>query len=73
MKTKDRLKEEIGLDKLIMTIASAILSSLIAWIFNNKDLGLSSSGNLLVILIAIVFLMLVIFLFFNINTKIRNL
>lgn len=34
-KTKDFIKEEIGFYKLLMTIASAILSSLVSWLFNN--------------------------------------
>lgn len=36
MKTKDRLKEEIGFDKLIMTIAAAMFSSLAGWLFTNR-------------------------------------
>jgi hypothetical protein len=35
--TKDRLKEEIGLFKLLMTITSAIDGSLTSWLFNNSD------------------------------------
>lgn len=34
-KTRDRIKEEIGLHKLLMTITSVIASSLTGWLFNN--------------------------------------
>jgi hypothetical protein len=36
MKAKDRLKEEIGLEKLLLTLLVAILSSLSSWTWSNK-------------------------------------
>jgi|GEM_PF-6741315 len=41
MKTKDRLKEEIGLHKLLMTITSAVAVSLISWVCSNFDYNFS--------------------------------
>jgi len=72
MKTKDRLKEEIGFDKLLMTIAAAMFSSLIGWLFNYRDQDLSITMAL-IFTIAVAFLAIIIFLFFNINVKIREL
>lgn len=37
MKTKDRIKEEIGLDKLLMTLSVAIVSSLLSWAWSNRE------------------------------------
>mgnify|MGYP006100842139 CR=1 FL=1 len=70
--TKDRLKEEIGFDKLLMTIASAMLSSFVGWIFNNVEIGLSLT-MILMFLLTLVFLGVILFLFNNINYKIREL
>lgn len=36
-KTRDRLKEEIGLEKLIMTILVATITSLLNWTWNHKE------------------------------------
>jgi hypothetical protein len=72
MKTKDRIKEEIGFDKLLLTIAAAMFSSLIGWLFNYRNQNLSIT-MIFVFLIAAAFLALIIFFFININTKIREL
>lgn len=37
MLNKERLKEEIGLLKLLVTISSAVAISLTSWVFNNFD------------------------------------
>jgi cell shape-determining protein MreD len=72
MKTKDRIKEEIGLHKLLMTIASAMFSSLASWLFNNSDRDLSITVILLFLLTTIL-LVLIIFFFIKINVKIGEL
>ena len=38
MKTKDRIKEEIGLEKLLLIIAVAILSSFASWTWSNREI-----------------------------------
>ena len=38
MKTKDRIKEEIGLDKLIMTLLVAVISSFLSWTWSNREI-----------------------------------
>ena len=66
MINKDKLKEEIGFNKLLMTISSAISVSLIGWLFNNFDGHIS-------LRFLIVFFTLTISLYFTnffiINTK----
>jgi uncharacterized membrane protein YphA (DoxX/SURF4 family) len=37
MKIKDRIKEEIGLEKLLMTLLVAVISSLSSWAYNNEE------------------------------------
>lgn len=36
MKTKDRLKEEISFEKLLLTLLVAIISSISSWTWSNK-------------------------------------
>jgi len=72
MKTKDRLKEEIGFDKLLMTIASAMCSSLVSWLFNNREQDLSII-IFVIFLIAVFFFLGTAYSFFNIINKIRKL
>ncbi len=38
MKTKDRIKEEIGLEKLIMTLLVAVISSFLSWTWSNREI-----------------------------------
>jgi hypothetical protein len=72
MKSKDRIKEEIGLYKLLMTIFSAIASSTLGWLFSN--IGDMSIFYLLIGIITAIFSLISIFiLFFKINTKIEDL
>lgn len=72
MKTKDRIKEEIGLYKLLMTILSAIDSSIVGWLFGNIEE--SSIITLVVGFIVMVALTAAILIFFiKINTKIEDL
>ncbi len=72
MKTKERIKEEIGLYKLLMTIFAAIASSVGGWIFSNFNYAVA--GDLILALLSeIFFLTIVCILFFVINTKIEDL
>ncbi len=70
MKTKDRLKEEIGFDKLIMTIASAMFSSLAGWLFGNQERGLSII--FFSVFLLIVFLAVIIYTFLSIKGASKN-
>ena len=72
MKAKDRIKEEIGFDKLLMTIASAMLSSFVGWLFNNRNQNISIE-MIFIFLISLIFLSSIIFLFINITNKIKDL
>ncbi len=38
MKTRDRIKEEIGLEKLIMTLLVAVISSFLSWTWSNREI-----------------------------------
>jgi cation transporter-like permease len=72
MKNKDRIKEEIGFEKLLMTITSAISISLIGWLFQN----VGNSGLITTILVAggILFsLTATVFFFLSIDIKIKEL
>lgn len=72
MKTRDRIKEEIGLYKLLMTITSAILISLTSWLFQ----GTGNSGLVTTILAvtgAIFSLAATVFFFLSIDIKIKEL
>lgn len=70
--TKDRLKEEIGFYKLLMTITSAISSSLMGWLFNNSD-KIPSATLVFIFAITLVSLVATIFFLIQINTKIEEL
>ena len=70
MRTKDRIKEEIGLDKLLMTILSAMASSMIGWLFYNLAL---SPKAIAVLSVVFVFLTFTIFILFQIKIKIKEL
>ena len=72
MKTRDRIKEEIGLYKLLMTITSAIFISLTSWLFQ----GAENSGIITTILAvtgAIFSLAATVFFFLSIDIKIKEL
>ncbi len=72
MKTKDRIKEEIGLYKLLMTIFSAIDSSIVGWLFNN--INDSSIITLIIGFLIVIILTIAIMIFFTeINAKIEDL
>lgn len=72
MKTKDRVKEEIGLYRLFMTVALAVLSSLVGWSWNNiVSAGLLS--KIIIFLTAFLLSFSVLILFFNIDSKIQEL
>ncbi|MES2677690.1 MAG: hypothetical protein V4612_05195 [Pseudomonadota bacterium] len=70
--TKDRLKEEIGLFKLLMTIAMAVLTSMISWFWNNYRTA-SISDITIIILSAGIFSAIIFFIFIKIDHKIKEL
>lgn len=72
MKTINRLKEEIGLNKLLMAISSAIASSLVSWLFNN-NVELLSLRFIAACLAMLLFLSLGLFFFVEIINKIKEL
>ena len=72
MKTKDRLKEEIGLSKLLFTMLSAIDISLFATAWNNKNVVFDI--NAILIYFAILLCSTAsILIFIFINSKINEL
>lgn len=71
MKNHDRIKEEIGFEKLLMTIAFAAFSSIVGWLF--KNYSHLSLVTLTLFSIASILLIVIIFLFVNVNTKIKEL
>lgn len=70
--TKDRLKEEIGLFKLLMTISAAILTSIVSWFWNNYQ-NISITIMAIIALSLLVFLSITLFLFNKIDHKIKEL
>ena len=72
MTSKDKLKEEIGLNKLLMTISSAIAISLIGWLFKNFNEQYSLRFFIVFITLTI-FLSLTRYYLKNINAKIKEL
>lgn len=70
--TKDILKEKIGLYKLLMTITSAISSSLIGWLFNNSD-NILSATLVFVFVVMAIFLIATVFFLIQVNVKIEEL
>jgi hypothetical protein len=70
--TKDRLKEEIGLFKLLMTIAAAIFTSIVSWFWNNY-LNSSFAAKFLVGFLIIYCAVMIVFLFLTTNKKIKEL
>ena len=69
--SKDRLKEEIGLFKLLMTVALAMFTSIISCLWGNDQ----TTVLRIIILFSILFILLfvVIFLFSRIDSKIKEL
>lgn len=72
MKTKDRIKEEIGFYKLLMTIMFAIFSSVAGWLFNNAH-TINFITEFLLFLISINSFAAMLFFVFEINTKLKEL
>ena len=70
--TKDRLKEEIGWFKLLVTIASAIFTSIASWFWNNYQ---TASVPIAVIVVGalVIFATITFFLFSKIYQKIKEL
>ncbi len=72
MKTRDRIKEEIGLEKLLLTLLVAIVSSFTSWTWSNQkvlsEIIVNSLYFLSIILIIIAFM-----LFVKIKLKIKEL
>ncbi|OFW94374.1 MAG: hypothetical protein A2887_04775 [Alphaproteobacteria bacterium RIFCSPLOWO2_01_FULL_40_26] len=73
MKTKDRLKEEISFYKLIMTISSAIFSSLVGWLFNNITTEISMVRLIMVIVTMVVSFIITSLSLVKIRTEIKEL
>ncbi len=72
MKTKDRLKEEIGFEKLLLTLLVAVISSFSSWTWSNQVVLLSAEVNMLYSLCVILAIMAFI-IFVKIKLKIREL
>lgn len=72
MKTKDRLKEEIGFEKLLLTLLVAVVSSLSSWAWSNREiLSEKITGFIYLFLIFLVITSFLIFI--KIKFKIREL
>lgn len=71
-KTKDLIKEEIGFYKLLMTITSAIASSLIGWLFNNLAVVLSVKFSVVFVFMLVSLALTTYFLFIT-TKKIKEL
>lgn len=72
MKTKDRIKEEIGFYKLLVVITSAITFSSVSWLFNNVSIILSTKF-FIVFIAMLTFLVPTIYFLFIITKKIEEL
>ncbi len=72
MKTKDRIKEEIGLDKLLLTIFVAAISSILSWTWGNKE-TLSKITIISVCLFISVLTIMALVTFFKVKFKILEL
>ena len=72
MKTKDRIKEEIGLEKLAMTLLVATISSLLSWTWGNHELLLKEITYFFYVLSFILGIIAIIS-FIKIKLKIKEL
>ena len=72
MKTKDRIKEEIGLNKVLLTIFSAIVVSLAAYLYKGRN-DISNAEFFITLLVFIIFLVFAIFLYKTTISKIKEL
>ncbi len=70
MKTKDRIKEEIGLNKLLITIFSAIEMSLFTWVWNNEKV---ITEKILPYCVVYSLLIMIIMIYFLTYSKIKEL
>ncbi len=72
MKTKDRIKEEIGFDKLLLTLMIATISSVLSWVWNSN--AILSSVIIITVSVFLLFLSIIsIITFFKIKFKIVEL
>jgi hypothetical protein len=71
MKSKDQIKEEIGVYKLLMTMSSAITSSLIGWLFGKYSI--ITTESILVFVVMTVFLTATVFFLVKTYSKIKEL
>jgi len=71
MKTRDRIKEEIGLYKLLITIYSAITSSIIGWVFTTDPLPMINLIACAIILFGLT--IAITRLYFKLTTNIEDL
>jgi len=72
MKSKDRIKEEIGLNKLLITIFAAIVVSLAAYLYKEKN-NISNAEIIITFLVFFIFLAFCIFLYQITISKIKEL
>lgn len=72
MKTKDRIKEEIGFEKLLLTLLIAIISSLSSWTWNNEKVLLGIIATALYSL-CFIFAIAAFLSFLKIKLKIKEL
>ena len=72
MKSKDRIKEEIGLYNLLLTVALAVFISLMSWMWNNSSASSIWSNIIIFIAIIMVSIFILIFLL-TIDLKIKEL
>ncbi len=71
MKTKDRIKEEIGLNKLLITMFSAVDFSLISWVWNNNSF--SNIEKIFYYFLIFALIIFPIILYVKTDSKIREL
>lgn len=71
MKSNDRVKEEIGFYKLLLTIIFATFTSLVSWFWSNADSYKTLS--LLVVTLIIFCVISGIYFYIKIDSKIKEL
>ena len=72
MQTKDKLKEEIGFEKLLMTLLVAVITSLASWAWSNQVV-FSTFFKATIEIFLVYLLFAVVVLFIRIKNKIKEL
>ncbi|NBV06410.1 MAG: hypothetical protein EBS06_04125 [Proteobacteria bacterium] len=72
MKTKDRIKEEIGLEKLLLTLLVAIISSISSWTWSNK-VTLSFAVVIFLYVLCVILSTIAFAFFLKVKLKIKEL